>query len=264
MPMRVPIEADERSEAGVPSEAGPLADMGRCDEALVRDATASGAGARRSAPPPAVRRLGIVCGALVAGLTAAYAAVLAAGLLALPAPDVPIGDPWFTAMELLILAIAPATVALMAALHATAPADRAPHGLLAVVFAAACAALTCTVHLSVLALSRHDAFAGAPWSTVVFPFRWPSVVYLLDVLAWDLFFPLSAFFAARTLPGAGRDRPIRRLLDASAALSLVGLAGLPLGDMAVRNVGILGYAVVFPIAAAAIAVRFAQSEDRTE
>ena len=223
-----------------------------------RRAAATGSDAGGAGPPSAVRRLGAVSGALVAALTAAYAAALVAGLRSLPSPDVPIGDPWFTAMELLILAIAPATVALMAALHAATPADRAPHGLLAVVFAACCAVLTCAVHLAVLTLARDVAFAGAPWSTVVFPFRWPSVVYLLDVLAWDLFFPLAAFFAARTLPGPGPERWIRRLLDASAALAFAGLAGIALDDMAVRNVGILGYALAFPVAAAWLAVRFAR------
>jgi len=43
---------------------------------------------------------------------------------------------------------------------------------------------------------------------------------------------------------------VRRLLFASAALSFVGLAGVPMANMYVRNIGILGYAVLFPVAAA--------------
>ena len=42
---------------------------------------------------------------------------------------------------------------------------------------------------------------------------------------------------------------VRGLLFASAALAFLGLAGVPLGDMRARNLGIVGYAVVFPIAA---------------
>ena len=36
---------------------------------------------------------------------------------------------------------------------------------------------------------------------------------------------------------------------ASAVLAFLGLLGVPLANMNVRNVGIVGYAVLFPIAA---------------
>lgn len=40
-------------------------------------------------------------------------------------------------------------------------------------------------------------------------------------------------------------------------LSIAGLAGVVLDDMVVRNIGIVGYAVVFPVAAVLIARMFA-------
>jgi len=55
----------------------------------------------------------------VALLCAAYAGVVAIGLLTLPSPDHPIQRPWFTLMELLILAIAPAIVCLAVAMSAS-------------------------------------------------------------------------------------------------------------------------------------------------
>jgi len=112
-----------------------------------------------------------------------------------------------------------------------------------------CALVTCCVHFAVLTLSRHPAFAGSDWTSLVFSFSWPSVAYALDILAWDFFFPLAALFAAFAVPGSGPAGLARRLLVGSAALAFVGLAGIPLANMAIRNLGIIGYVVLFPIAA---------------
>lgn len=206
--------------------------------------------------PPSARRLGLASGAAVALLCLAYVVVLSVGLATLPSPDRPIQPPWLPVMELLILGIAPAMVTLTVALHAAAPNERKPLGLASVAFSAMCAALTCTVHFAILTLGDHAAFAHPPWTDLVFAFEWPSVVYALDILAWDVFFPLAALGAALTLRGDGRLKVARNLLLASAALSFLGLAGVPLADMRVRNVGILGYAVVYPIAAAVLAIHF--------
>jgi hypothetical protein len=46
------------------------------------------------------------------------------------------------------------------------------------------------------------------------------------------------------------------LLIVSGVLALAGLAGVVTGDMRLRNIGIIGYAGVFPVAAALIAVLF--------
>ena len=57
------------------------------------------------------------------------------------------------------------------------------------------------------------------------------------------------------LPAIG-DHDHAMLLYASAALALLGLVGVPLFDMQIRNIGILGYVVLFPIAAGVMAVLF--------
>lgn len=202
-----------------------------------------------------VLRLGLVSGATVALLCAVYVAVLSVGLLTLPSPDHQIQEPWFTLMEALILAIAPAMVALAVALHAASAPDHRPLALLGVVFLGLCAVVTCLVHFSVLVLSRQPAFGGA-WHHLVFSFQWPSLAYALDILAWDIFFPLGALFAAPAVRGAGLARVVRVLLVVSAVLALVGLLGVPLANMQVRNLGIIGYAVLFPIAAALLAALF--------
>jgi ABC-type transport system involved in cytochrome c biogenesis permease component len=71
----------------------------------------------------------------------------------------------------------------------------------------------------------------------------------LDILAWDVFFPLAAVLGALVVQGSGLARLARALLFGSVALAFIGLAGVPLSDMNVRNIGIIGYVVCFPIAA---------------
>lgn len=185
-----------------------------------------------------------------ATLSVAYAIALPIGLATLPSPSHPIQDPWFTTMELLILAIAPCMVAFAVGVHERASEDRRPAALLAVMFMSLCVGVTCCVHFSVLVLRRQPEFAGTEWWAQVFAFRWPSVVYALDVLAWDVFFALGAGCMALALP---RQSLARTLLFASAALALASLAGVPTGDMRLRNVGILGYALLLPIAAVVLA-----------
>jgi hypothetical protein len=201
-------------------------------------------------------RVGAIAGVAVAVLSVAYAAVLAMGLLTLTSPDEPIQNPWFTAMEGLILALAPAMVAFTVGLYAWATAERKSLALLSGVFMSMCAVVTCSVHFAVLTLSRQAAFAGTDWATLVLSFKWPSVVYALDILAWDVFFPLAALFGALVVQGSGLARLARALLFGSAALAFIGLAGVPLSNMNVRNIGIIGYVVCFPIAAVLLAVMF--------
>jgi len=201
-------------------------------------------------------RLGIAAGYALGALCLIYAVVLAIGLHALTSPDQAIQQPWFACMELLILAIAPLAVAFMVALHVWAPEERRSIALLGIAFMSLCCVVTCSVHFVILALSRNATVAALPWAPLVFSFRWPSLAYALDILAWDFFFPLAALCAALTVSSSGTDRRVRYLLLASAAFSLGGLAGVPLGDMNVRDIGIVGYAGLFPIAAVLMAARF--------
>lgn len=211
-------------------------------------------------PSPA-RRLGVASGTMVAFLCVLYGVALSVGLLTLPSPDDPIQNPWFTLMEVLILAISPAMVGLTIALHAWAPPGRKSLALAGVVFMSLCTGITCAVHFAVLTLSRHPAFAGQDWAPLVFSFTWPSIAYALDILAWDVFFPLGALFAAAAIQGKGLARTVRVLLFVSAALAFLGLAGVPLSNMRVRNIGILGYALIFPLAAALLARLFHRTGD---
>lgn len=206
------------------------------------------------------QRIGVAAAGAVAFLCLGYAIVLVLGLLTLPSPAHQIQEPWFTLMELLIVLIAPALVVFMLALHAWVPGQYRTFAVGAIAFMSMCAALTSAVHFAVLTLSRQPEFGGQAWSHQVFSFLWPSVAYALDILAWDLFFPVAALFAARSIQGAGLVSIARRLMYLSAALAFVGLAGVPLASMQVRNIGIIGYAVLFPVAAALVGLAFRRSE----
>ncbi|MCB1349941.1 MAG: hypothetical protein KDK11_15370, partial [Maritimibacter sp.] len=73
-------------------------------------------------------------------------------------------------------------------------------------------------------------------------------------LAWDVFFPLMALAAAAALPGTGAARIARALLVASAVLAFAGFLGIPLANMQIRNIGIVGYALVYPAALVPLAL----------
>jgi hypothetical protein len=202
------------------------------------------------------RSLGIFSAAATLILLVAYALTLALGLASLESPQQPIDDPMFTILEVLIISIMPAMVALMVAVHAWAPMHAKTLSLTSLVFMGMLAGLTCSVHFVILTLSRQPEFTAQPWLPLVLSFNWPSVVYALDILGWDVFFPLSMLFAAPVFWGSRLAAWIRVLMTASGVLALAGLSGVVVGDMQLRNIGIVGYVGVFLVVTALLAVFF--------
>jgi len=202
------------------------------------------------------RRLGMFSAAATAVLLVAYAATLAVGLALLESPDDPIRDPMFTILEVLIIVMMPAMVALMVVVHAWAPRSIKALSLTSVIFMGLLAGLTCSLHFVVLTLSRHPAFAEQSWLPVFMSFKWPSVVYSLDILGWDFFFALSMLFAAPAFNGSRLAVWVRGTMIASGMLALTGLFGVVLGNMQVRNIGILGYVGVFLVVCVLLAGLF--------
>ena len=202
------------------------------------------------------RSLGIFSAAATVVLVVAYAVTLAVGLVTLSSPRQPIGDPMFTILEVLIIAMMPAMVALMVAVHAWAPKRAKTLSLISVVFMGLLAGLTCSVHFVILTLSRQPEFAGQPWVPLVLSFEWPSVAYALDILGWDFFFALSMLFAAPVFRGSRLAAWICVLMIVSGMLALAGLSGVVVGDMQLRNIGLVGYVGVFLVVAALMAVLF--------
>jgi hypothetical protein len=110
-------------------------------------------------------------------LSALYTVPLLVGLLSLPSPDAPIGDPWFSMMEILIILTMPFMVGLMVAVQAWASPETRVFSLLALVFMGLLTGLTCSVHFVVLTVSHQAEFAGQSWLPLLLSFKWLSVTY---------------------------------------------------------------------------------------
>mgnify|MGYP001319051809 CR=1 FL=1 len=171
----------------------------------------------------------------------AYAVTLVLGSLSLTSPLEPIGDPYFSIMEILIVVLAPLLVMVMVVVHGYASPGARVFSLTAIAFMIVSASITSSVHFVILTVSRQMASAGFPWVSLFLSFEWPSVTYALDILAWDVFFALSMLFAAPVFTGGRLEKTIRILMILSGLLSLAGLIGVPLADMNIRNIGIIGY-----------------------
>lgn len=199
------------------------------------------------------RRLGRIAAWAVFFLLVAYAVTLVLGLLSLQSPADPIGDPYFSLLELLIIVMAPLMVMVMVAVHAYASPGARAYSLPALAFMVIMAGITSSIHFVVLTVSREIAAAGFPWAPFFVSFEWPSVVYTLDALAWDFYFALSMLFAAPVFWRNRLERTLRILMIIGGIQSLAGLIGVALSDMGIRNIGILGYVgvslIVFPLLA---------------
>src|SRR5574341_206024 len=212
------------------------------------------------------RTLGTVSAWSVFVLCVIYAVVLILGLLSLKSPQDPIGDPYFTIMEILILLMMPFMVITLIAVHAYAPSQVKAYSLTALVFMIISAVITSSLHFTILTVSRQLEAAGFTQASLFFSFKWPSVAYTLDILAWDWFFAVSLLFAAPVFREVGIETAVRYILIVSGVLSLVGLLGVPLAIMKVeywfyvRNIGIVGYALVSPVAFLLLAILFGRTE----
>ena len=211
------------------------------------------------------RRLGRVAALTVVMLTVIYAITTILGFLSLKSPQDQIGDPYFTIMELLILLLVPPLIISMIAVHAYAPQAAKPYSSAALVFMIMMGVITSCLHFVILTVSRPIEAAGLTAAPLLFSFKWPSVAYTLDILAWDWFFALSLLFAVPVFKDTRLERSLRYVLLASGVLSLIGLLGVPLAIMhveywlIVRNIGIIGYALVSPIAFLLLAIVFGRT-----
>ncbi len=207
------------------------------------------------------RRIGVLSAVGVASAVAVYAVTLVAGLLALESPQEPVGDPLFSVLEILILLLMPMMLVLLGAVHAWASRETRVFSLLALVFMSLVAGISGSVHFVILTVGRDASFSQLAWTPSLLAFRWPSVAYALDILAWDVFFALSVLCAALVFRGGDRLITwIRRLLMASGVLAAAGLSGVVVGSMELRNLGVVGYAGVFPIAAVLLAIVFYRTD----
>jgi hypothetical protein len=176
-----------------------------------------------------------------------YAVITLLGFVSLETPEEQIRNPYFMMMEVLTILIAPLMAISMVSVHYYAlPADKT-YSLASVIFMFLMTGITTSVHFVILTLSyqgQADQIRNLP---LFFSFKWFSVVYALDILAWDWFFALSFLLAAPVFKRGRAEKLVRALMFISGSLSLVGLIGVFLDNMQVRNIGIIGYAVMAPV-----------------
>jgi hypothetical protein len=186
-----------------------------------------------------------------------YAVTTVLGFRSLKSPDDAIGDPLFTIMELLIIFIAPLMIVSMVAVHAYAPPDTKAFSLTALIFTILMGGITSSAHFLILTMSRQLEATSVYW---LLSFKWPSVAYTLDILAWDWFFAFSMLFAAPVFRVGRLEQTVRMLMIVSGVLSLTGLIGVPLANMQVRNIGIIGYGVVAPVVFLLLGIVFGRTQ----
>ena len=181
----------------------------------------------------------------------AYVVVVAFGIFQAGVDD-PIVDPTLAVMEALTLLSALLVVAVMASIYETAGRDRRIFGVMALVFAGVMAGLTSAVHFVALTSGRQTDFAVLAW---------PSTLYAVELLAWDIFLGLSLLCAAFVFIGSGIRAFARWSLVLAGVLSLLGAIGPIVGDMAIQRIGILGYGVGLPIVALVLSRFFRRDKD---
>jgi len=202
---------------------------------------------------PRARLLGILAGWTLFGMGVAYVVTMLAGFVTAGNLTDPIKDPYLAIMELMIVVQAPIIVLMFAVIHAYA--GRANRVLSLSAFALVClmAGITIGVHFVLLTVGRQVSPAAIPGFTQLFSWQWPSVFYALDILAWDFCFGLALLAAAPIFGGYRLGRWVRTGVLLAGTLCLAGLAGVVLGNMQVRNIGIVGYGAVFPVVSLLVA-----------
>jgi hypothetical protein len=104
---------------------------------------------------------------------------------------------------------APLMVIVMVAVHAYASPETKEYSLTALVFMILLAGITCSVYFVILTVSRQIEATGFPWVSMFLSFKWPSVAYTIDILAWDFFFALSMLFAAPVFNKGRLEKTVR-------------------------------------------------------
>jgi hypothetical protein len=192
-------------------------------------------------------------------LSLAYVPAMLAGFIANGGLRDPVRDPFLAVMELLIVPLAIALVLVFAAVHSYALASRTTLSLGALALGSLATGITVCVHLVLLTVGRQADSSTLPGYDALLSWTWPSVVYALDIAAWDLFLGVALLLAAPVFTGPGLPRALRRGLLLSGSLCVAGLAGAVLDNMQVRNIGIVGYALVLPVVLLMMARLFAET-----
>ena len=113
-------------------------------------------------------------------------------------------DPFLGVLEVQIILMAPLMVVTMVAVHGYTPRGAGMYSLSALGFMIPCADVTTGVHFVELTVARRIYPESIPGYSRIFSWEWPSILYALDILAWDWFFGLSMLLAVPVFSGGGK------------------------------------------------------------
>ncbi len=183
------------------------------------------------------RRLGFLAslGLVIVGVV--YASVVVFGISQVGF-DKPITDPILALMEAITMVSALFIVILLAVICCIASPEQKIFGVLALTFGAIMAGLTTTVHFVTLTAGRQTNFTTL---------EWPSTLYAVELLAWNVFLGLALVFAAPIFTGSKLQTRARYSLFIAGSLCLLGTIGPVMGNMALQRIGIVGYGIALPI-----------------
>jgi hypothetical protein len=195
------------------------------------------------------------------GIGVAYVVTFVVGFGAMGTLSKPLEDPYLAIAEILIVVLAPILVLLMVVVHESAPERARIYSATAVCWMLLAAGFTMTVHLAELMAVRRITPSSFQGFHDFFGWHWPSVFYSIDIVAWDVFFGLAMLFAAPVFH-VSRHFAARNGLIIAGALSLVGIVGPATNHIGWRELGIFGYAIVFPVTCLALSRAFTTPGER--
>ena len=193
-----------------------------------------------------IRKLKTI-GFILFSLCFIYAITTGLGFASLKSQNDPIGDPYFTIMEILILIISP--ILLIYFIYTVFLRNDLSiiNGVASIVFITAMTIVTSIVHFSILAISR-PIVQAMPIFSAIFSFTWPSFLYASDILAWDIFFPIACYLLIPYIVISNTRTKVGKIFWViGTILSAIGIIGVPLNSMQIRLIGVVGYAVFTPI-----------------
>lgn len=203
------------------------------------------------------RWIGMWSARVLAVIGVSYAVTMVVGFAAMGNLSKPLEDPYLAIMEVLILVMAPILVLLTVVIRACAPKGTETYAITALGWMLLLAGFTMAVHLVQLTVVRRVDPSAIQGFQYLVNWHWPSVLYGVDIVAWDIFFALALFFAAPVFHASGHVA-VRNGLLIAGAMCIVGIVGPAANHIALREIGIIGYAIVWPIVCVPLSKAFRQ------
>jgi hypothetical protein len=136
-------------------------------------------------------------------------------------------------------------------------------GFLSILFMSMVVILTCSVHFIGITVSSTLISSNKSFESLL-SLNWPSALFSLDILAWDLFFGVSFICLGISLNKYSKQGIAGLLSIISGLISILGLIALPMNNMNIRYIGIFGYTVMPLITCVAFIADMKKSKIKVE